>query len=262
MSEVDYYKVLGVSPEASQEEIKKVYRNLARENHPDHGGDETKFKEISEAYNTISDPDKRREYDFMRAGGGGAGFGNMRDFADMFGFGGSSPFGFRHQRPDPNRPIRGRDIKYAIEVPLKYFIFGGKLDFDLSYKEICNFCRGTGAEEARTCSTCGGTGQISRKTSDRGMYMVQTVPCVACAGRGSITTKACSKCENGSIRVDKTVNLDLPKNISDGHVVAKEGEGMSGLNGGPSGDLFVRLGIKLPREEELTDKQKKVLQSL
>lgn len=257
MIEKDYYKILGVSESATEDDIKKSYRKLAREFHPDHGGDEVKFKEISEAYSVISDPQKRQEYDFARSGnpfGGGLG--------DIFGaFGGGMPFGFG-QRRDPNRPMKGNDIKYGIEIPLKYFIFGGNIDFDLSYEDACTVCGGSGATEQEPCAACGGQGHTAHRSANGGVFMMQMVPCVACGGRGNIIKKRCTACANGSVRVTKKVDLDIPKNIKEGQIIVKPSEGFKGRNSGPNGDLFVQLSMKLPKEEELTSEQKKVLKAL
>lgn len=258
MIEKDYYKILGVSESATEDDIKKAYRQLAREFHPDHGGDEARFKEISEAYSIISDPQKRQEYDFAKNGnpfGGGLG--------DIFSAFGGMPhhFGFG-ARPDPNRPIKGNDIKYGIEIPLKYFIFGGNIDFDLSYEDACSVCGGSGAAEQEICTACGGQGHIAHRNSNGGVFMMQMVPCAACSGRGRLIKKRCGACSNGRVHVSKKIDLDIPKNIKEGHIIVKSSEGFKGKNSGPNGDLFVQLNIKLPKEEELTSAQKKVLKAL
>lgn len=252
----DYYKILGVEPTDSDDVIKKAYRKLALEHHPDKGGDTDKFKEISEAYSAISDPNKRKEYDFLRNGGGN--FGNLND---LFGFGGA-PFGFRQQRQDPNRPMRGQDIRYGIEAPINYFIFGGSLSFEIKYEDACPSCKGTGALESDPCASCGGRGQVSQTSSENGVFMMRSTPCAACSGRGFVVKNTCKECKNGSILINKKVNLDIPKGVGDGHIIVKEMEGMAGRNSGPPGNLFIKLGIKLPKEEDLTEEQAQVLKTL
>lgn len=257
--EKDYYKVLGVNESATDDDIKKAYRQLARELHPDHGGDEARFKEVSEAYSVISDPKKREEYDFSRSGNPFAGFGGL---GDIFGFGGGAPFGFSQQRQDPNRPMRGSDIRYSVEVPLQYFIFGGNINFDLTYEDVCALCGGSGASEQEPCGHCKGAGRVARKVSNGGVFMMHAEPCPVCSGRGRIIKKPCKACSGGSVQVSKSIELDIPKNSKEGHIITKPGEGFKGRNAGPSGDLFVRLSIKLPREEELTAEQRRVLKAL
>jgi molecular chaperone DnaJ len=256
MVDKDYYKILGVEPSDSDEVIKKAYRKLAVEHHPDKGGNSDRFKEISEAYSVLSDDSKRKEYDFTRNGGGM--FGNI---SDIFGFGGGMPFNFQ-QRPDPNRPMRGRDIRYGIEVPIHYFIFGGNLTFDISYEDICTSCGGTGALKSSTCTSCGGAGQMASSTMDNGMFMMRSTPCLACSGRGFTIDIKCSECQNGTVVKNKSIDVTVPKGVGEGHVIVKEGFGLSGRNKGPNGNLFVKLGIRLPKAEELTLDQIKVLKTL
>lgn len=257
MAEVDYYKILGVEESASDDDIKKAYRALAMQHHPDQGGDEAKFKQISEAYSVLSDPGKRQEYSYRKNGLGG--FGGL---ADLFG---GMPFGFgfgNPGRPDPNRPIRGQDLKHGIELSIAYFIFGGEFSFDINYNDICSGCGGTGAAESKECSACRGTGQVTRNSQERGIFMMHTLPCPACNGRGSVVIKPCVSCTDGSVAIHKTITLNIPKNIANGHVLRKEGMGTIGRRGGPAGDLYVQLQIRLPKEEELTSEQRRVLKSI
>jgi len=249
----DYYEILGVDKGAEQDDIKKAYRELSKEHHPDKGGDAERFKEISEAYSTLSSPEKRRDYDNpMRQMPGGFPFGNP------FG-GGRSPF----RTPDVNAPRRGRNIVLEHELPLHYFIFGGKFKANFSFRDACPDCSGTGAEEKETCSNCGGQGQVMESKQGQGVFIQSSRACPACMGRGFTAKKKCESCGGASSReVDKDITLEVPPNIREGMVVGATGEGHIGLNGGPNGDLAIKLYIKLPRAEDLTEEQREMLEGL
>jgi len=246
------YEILGVDKAAEPADIKKAYRALSMEHHPDKGGDEEKFKEINEAYSVLSDPEKRASYDNpMR---------NMGNpFEDMFRhFGGANP-----HRMGPNVPRRGRNIVLEHLTPLHYFIFGGKLKVNFSFRDACPDCSGTGAEEKETCGNCNGTGQIMQTQHSRGMTMRSSRACPKCMGRGFIASKQCTSCNGSASRaVDKNLVLDIPKAAGEGHVVGATGEGHTGLNGAPAGDLIVKLHMKLPKAEDLTEEQRKTLEEL
>ena len=248
----DYYSILGVDKAADPEAIKKAYRSLSKKHHPDHGGDEEKFKEINEAYSTLSDPRKRQAYDNPTPD---------FSFADIFNgpFGGRPPF----RQPDPNAPRRGRNIVLDMEFPIRHFIFGGKVKVKFSFIDPCPDCAGTGAEEKETCANCNGTGQVVEQKQGQGIFIQSSRACPVCSGRGFVAAKSCEPC-NGSGRrtVDKNVPMKIPKGSREGDVIGATGEGGIGLNGGPSGDLAVRLHIKLPNPDELTDEQRKVLEEL
>ena len=264
----DYYEVLGVSKGASEEEIKKAYKKLARKYHPDmNPGDkeaEEKFKEINEANEVLSDPDKKARYDQFGfagvdpsygagAGGGGgfsgfSGFGDMGDIGDIFssffgggGFGGSS-------RSNPNAPRRGQDIQTYVTIDFMDACNGKKVDVKLNRMEQCPDCHGTGSAAGSgtdTCPDCHGTGYV--KTAQRtplGMISSQR-PCSRCGGKGKIITNPCSACHGaGRVSVSKTVNVTIPAGIDDGQTLQVRGQGHSGLNGGPAGDLHVTVQVR------------------
>lgn len=248
-----YYEILGVSEEATKEEIKKAYRKLAIQYHPDKGeaDSDDKIKQINEAYDVLSNDDKRSRYDAERHG---SPFGSTI-FDDIFN-------SMHRRRRDPNAPVRGQDIKYLLKIPMRFFIFGGQYSFVLQYTAPCDRCSGTGAEERETCSECGGTGQMTYKQANNNGVFIRQVPCSNCGGRGFLITKRCGKCRNGKVDVDKEVVLDIDKNTPQGSVITKQGEGLSGKNGGPPGDLYIKLYFELPKEEDLTEEQREVLNTL
>lgn len=261
----DYYEVLGIQKGASESEIKQAFRKLSRQYHPDFNpGDkeaEEKFKEVNEAYEVLSDPDKKSRYDqFGHAGvdpsyGAGAGgyggftggFGDMGDIGDIFssffggGFGGSS-------RSNPNAPRRGQDIQTNINISFMEACQGKKVDINVNRMEKCSDCNGTGAaagSSPETCPECHGTGQV--KVAQRtpfGMISSQKA-CTRCGGKGSIINNPCSKCRGGGrVSVSKTISVDIPAGIDDGQTIRLSGQGHGGLNGGPSGDLHVTVSVR------------------
>ena len=243
----DYYEVLGLKKGASDEEIKKAFRQLAKKYHPDlNPGDkeaETKFKEVNEAYEVLSDKEKRQRYDqFGFAGvdpsygagapGGGGGFG---------GFGGG-------RVRDPNGPIRGEQRAAQITVSFMEAVKGCTREIKVSRLENCSECGGSGAKKGtnpETCPDCHGTGQVTvrRQTAIGVMQMQQ--PCARCGGRGRIIKEPCPKCGGkGRVKVNKTVTVNIPAGIDDGQTVAVRGQGDSGRNGGPAGDLRVTVSVR------------------
>ena len=206
-----YYQTLGVAEDATEDEIKKAYRKLARELHPDHGGDQEKFKEVSEAYTVLSDTQKRQEYDMSLMGGmPGGGFSDMFGFGDLFGFNNFM------RRSNPNAPRKGKDLKCEIELPLKYFILGGEHTFTLTYSDHCDKCNGTGAEKREACSSCRGTGHITSQSNRQGIAMMHTSPCPSCMGTGFRVVKKCDACHGGIVSKEKQTTISIPKGIRDG----------------------------------------------
>jgi molecular chaperone DnaJ len=271
----DFYAILGVSASASADEIKKQYRRLAKQYHPDSNAGDPKaaerFKEISEAYGTLGDPDKRKQYDEMRrlgafggfgtrpgggrpgasrpgagrpgAGTGGVefdigGLGGLGDlFSQMFGQGGSP--GARR----PRGPETGQSVERTVEVPFRTAATGGKVPVELDVQEECAVCRGTGGAPgatSRTCDECKGRGVIS---FGQGGFAVNR-PCPACMGRGTIPSERCPACSGaGQVRATRTVNITVPAGAESGLKVRLKGQGGKGANGGPAGDLIVTFQV-------------------
>lgn len=260
----DYYEVLGVSKGASADEIKKAYRKLAKKYHPDlnpddKAGAEAKFKEASEAYEVLSDPNKKARYDqFGHAGvdpnaaagyggGGFGGFGGFDDFdlGDLFGSffgGGGSP------RRNPNTPQRGRDIRMNIDLTFEEACFGTKKEITVSHMEECDACHGSGAAEGTQparCTACGGTGQVKavQRTPFGSMQTVRT--CEACGGKGTVINDPCKICRGeGSVRRSKKINVNIPGGIDNGMSLNVRGEGDIGKNGGQAGDILLTVRVK------------------
>jgi molecular chaperone DnaJ len=251
-SKKDYYEVLGVSRDASEEELKKSYRKLAMKWHPDRNPDnpeaEDKFKEAKEAYEVLTDANKRAAYDqYGHAGvdpsagaAGGAGFGNFSEtFGDIFGdiFGG----GGGRQR---SSVYRGADLRYNLEVALEEAARGTETRIRIPALESCGTCKGSGAKpgtQPTTCSACKGQGQVRMQ---QGFFSVQQT-CPKCQGNGKMITNPCGTCSgNGRIKQHKTLSVKIPAGVDEGDRIRLSGEGESGVNGGPSGDLYVSIQIK------------------
>lgn len=259
----DYYEVLGVSKGASEDEIKKAYRKEAKKYHPDlHPGDkecEMKFKEVNEAYEVLSDKQKRSKYDqfghagvdpnFNAGGGGfGSGFGGFGDFGDIFSdlFGGGfSGFGGGARR---NGPKRGRDIHYTVDITFEEAAFGCKKQINLTKQDVCDTCGGTGAKpgtHAETCSQCNGTGQVRTQQRTPLGYMTNITTCPKCGGKGKTIKEPCQACRGtGKTRKNKTLEINIVAGIDDGQMMQVTGQGEPGDNGGPNGDLLVTVRVK------------------
>ena len=258
----DYYEVLGVSKGASEDELKKAYRKLAKENHPDlHPGDkecEARFKEINEAYEVLSDSDKRAKYDqFGHAafdpnqgfgGGGFGGFEGFGGFGDIFGdiFGGFGGFGGGGR--NPNAPRKGDNLRATVNIKFEEAAFGVKKEVFVAKVEQCPDCKGTGCAEGTTaevCPDCKGTGSV--KTTQRTPFgMVQsTGQCPKCKGRGKIIHAPCMSCRGvGSVRRQHKVTVSVPAGIDDGQTISLRGQGNAGINGGPAGDLLITVLVQ------------------
>ncbi len=253
MSKRDYYEILGVKKDVNEADLKKAYRRLAMKHHPDRNTDnpdaEDQFKEAKEAYDVLSDPQKRSAYDQYghagvdpSMGGGGAGFSG--DFGDIFGdvfgdiFGGGRGGGGR------SRAYRGSDLRYNLELTLEEAVFGTEVSIRVPSLTNCKSCNGTGAKEGSTpstCTTCGGVGQVRMQ---QGFFSVQQT-CPNCHGQGKVISDPCGSCHGqGKVQEQKTLSVKIPAGVDNGDRVRLSGEGEAGENGGPSGDLYVQVQVK------------------
>ncbi len=255
----DFYQILGVSRDADSETLKRAYRKLARQYHPDinkEPGAEDKFKEIGKAYEALADPETRARYDqFGEAGLGGAAgmpdMGDMGGFADLFetffnGFGGQGPQGGgRNQRRGPQQ---GDDLRYDLNVDFKDAIFGQQKEIKIPHLETCEICKGSGSKPGtgpKTCTTCGGSGQVRRATRTPFGNFTQVAECPSCNATGQIISDPCSGCGgNGVKQVRKKLRINIPAGVDTGTKLRVSGEGNVGLKGGPPGDLYVFIKVK------------------
>ena len=260
----DYYEVLGVAKGASADEIKKAYRKITKANHPDlHPGDkecEERFKEANEAYEVLSDEEKRKKYDQFghaafdpNAGFGGGGFGGFGDLGDIFGdifgggFGGFGGFG-GGARSNPNAPRKGENLRVTLNITFEEAAFGCEKEITVPRIETCPDCKGNGCAPGATpevCPDCGGTGQV-RTTQRTPFGMAQSMsPCSRCRGTGKIIHQPCKNCRGaGTIRRQVKEKVSIPAGIDDGQAVSIRGKGHAGTNGGPAGDLLVSVNIR------------------
>ncbi len=254
----DYYEVLGVSRDATAEEIKKAYRKLAMKYHPDKNlGDkmaEEKFKEASNAYEALSDPEKRRAYNQRGMSGvrdmGFQGFTNFEDifgrFSDIFSndeFGGFEEF-FGGRSRSRARPQRGEDIRNKITIPFLDAAFGTKRQIQVSRSESCDTCRGTGGMGATRCPQCKGTGQMSR-ARQMGGFLNVGAPCNRCGGSGEVFQSTCNTCRGaGHVSQYRTIAVKILPGIADGTTLRLSGQGNSGPRGGPASDLYVTVQVQ------------------
>ena len=262
----DYYEVLGVSRSASEDEIKKAYRKLAKQYHPDlnpgNAEAEQKFKEVNEAYEVLSDSNKKARYDqFGFAGvdpnygagaGGGGGFGGFTDFdfgdlGDIFGsfFGGGFGGGARSSR---NGPQRGESIRAGVTVSFEEAAFGCEKEVTVDRVDQCPTCKGSGCESGTTpevCSQCGGTGTVQQRRQTPMGVFATTTTCPKCGGRGKIIHSPCKDCGGtGQQRKRKTIQVNIPAGIDNGQTISLRGQGNAGRNGGPAGDLLITVTVR------------------
>lgn len=262
----DYYKILGVEKTASPEDIKKAYYKLAHEHHPDKkGGDEAKFKEVNEAYQTLSDKDRRTQYDRFgtgfnggtQQGGGfnqqnvnwedimggmGGDFGNIEDIFEMFGGG----FGGGRRKPKDTR--KGRDLEMILELDLESILHAQDKEVIITKNSTCSRCEGTGAEpgtKVKECFTCRGTGRVQEIRKTFLGTISQYVVCPDCQGEGVKPEKACNVCHGeGRIKKEEKIRINIPAGVDNNQIIKVKGKGEAGKRGGEAGDLFIRLSIK------------------
>lgn len=255
----DYYEVLGVAKTASDDEIKKAYRQLAKKYHPDmNPGDkeaEAKFKEASEAYAILSDPEKKRQYDqfghaaFEQGGGGAGGFDfNMGDMGDIFGdiFGDLFGGGRSRQRTS-NGPMKGANLRTGIRITFEEAVFGTEKELELNLKDQCEKCHGTGAKpgtSAESCKKCNGSGQVTVTQQSLFGMVRQVRPCPDCGGTGKVIREKCPDCYgSGYITKKKKIQVSIPAGIDDGQSIRIRDKGEPGINGGERGDLLVEVAV-------------------
>lgn len=250
----DYYEVLGVSKGASDEDLKRAYRKLARKYHPDVNKDkdaEEKFKEVSEAYQVLSDSDKRARYDqFGHAGlgdqgAGFGGFGGMGGFEDLFDMMFNGGFSGRNTR---NSPRPGADLRYELNLSFKEAVFGTEKDIEIYRYEQCEHCNGSGAEpgsKVHTCDRCGGSGQVKQAQKTPFGQFVNVTTCDKCGGSGKVIEKKCSHCRGaGTTRRKRRIHLRIPAGVDNGSRLRVAGKGEAGERGGAYGDLYVFIRVQ------------------
>jgi len=260
----DYYEVLGISKGASEDEIKKAYKKMARKYHPDLNPDnkeaEEKFKEVNEAYEVLSDPNKKARYDqYGHAGvdpnfGAGAGFDGSFDFGDLgdifgnFFGGGFGGFGGGGRRTNPNAPQRGESIRLSLTISFEEAAFGCEKEVTVERMEQCGTCGGSGCAAGTTpevCPDCHGSGQVQvRRQTPMGVFATSS-PCGRCGGKGKIIHQPCPDCRGtGAVRKRKTIKASIPAGIDNGQTISIRSQGHAGKNGGPAGDLLITITVR------------------
>ena len=264
MANKDYYAALGLEKGASEADIKKAFRKLAIKYHPDKNQGnkeaESKFKEINEAYQVLSDPDKKAKYDmygtvdFDGSGFGSGGFGGF-DFSDMGGFGdifesffGGGGGGGRRR----NGPQRGSDLEYTINLTFEEAVFGVEKEISIDRSENCETCKGSGAKEGtskKTCPTCNGQGQVRVQRQTPLGSFVSTSTCNTCGGTGTVIEEPCTSCHGrGHVRKTRKIKVNIPAGVDTGNVMPLRGQGNHGTNDGPPGDLYVRINVSASKK--------------
>ena len=262
----DYYQILGVSRDVDKDELKRAYRRLARQYHPDvnkEAGAEDKFKEINRAYEVLSEPETRARYDrFGEAGVGGAAgasgfdYGDMGGFADIFetifsGFGGSAGTSGGQSRRR-NGPVRGDDLRLDLKLDFREAVFGGEKQIKIPHLESCATCNGTGAKPGtgvKTCGTCSGAGQVRRATRTPFGSFAQVTTCTTCNGTGQVIEEKCGTCHGaGRLQETKKLKITIPPGVDNGTRLRVSGEGDAGMRNGTPGDLYVYLFVEADKE--------------
>ncbi len=253
MSKRDYYEVLGLSKSATKDEIRKAYRSLSKKYHPDLNKDENaedKFKEVTEAYEVLSDDSKKANYDQFGHAGPSQGFGGGGFGGDGFGFEDifSSFFGGGGRRQDPNAPRKGNDLQYTMTIDFMEAVFGKSTEIEIPKEEECGTCHGSGAKKgtsAKTCSHCGGSGEISVTQDTPLGRMVNRRACHHCGGTGKIIPEKCATCRGeGKVKKMAKIKITIPEGVDDGQQLRVSGQGEPGVNGGPTGDLYIVFRVK------------------
>ena len=259
MANKDYYEVLGLQKGASDDEIKRAFRKLAIKYHPDknqgNAEAEAKFKEINEAYQVLSDPEKKARYDqfgsadFDGSGFGSGGFGGF-DFNDMGGFGdifetffGGGGSSSRRR----NGPVKGNDVEYTLNLTFEEAVFGVEKEITINRSENCETCHGTGAKAGtspKTCTKCNGTGQVRVQRQTPLGNFVSNSTCDRCGGKGTVVEEPCHTCSGkGKVRKSRKIKINVPAGVDTGNVMPLRGQGEHGSNGGPAGDLYIRINV-------------------
>lgn len=261
MAKKDYYEVLGVPRDATEDEIKKAYRQLVKKYHPDLNPDnkeecEAKLKEINEAYEVLSDPEKRAKYDRFghagvdpqSAGSYGQDFGGFGDFGDLFDdifdiFGG----GFTSSARRRQGPVRGADLRYDLTIDFREAVFGTEKEIQVRRTETCQTCHGTGAKPGTgkvTCPTCNGLGEVRYAQRTPFGQFIRTSTCTTCGGTGEIIKEKCSTCSGrGKVVKTRRIKVKVPAGVDTGSVISMRGEGEAGERGGPNGDLYIYINV-------------------
>ena len=259
MAKKDYYESLKLNHDATEEDIKKSYRNLAKQYHPDLNPEdpkaEAKFKEINEAYEILSNPERKAQYDRFghqdpSQGGfggfdfGGFGQGGVGDIFDMFFGGGVGGSAARNR----NAPLRGADLRYNLDITFEEAAYGCKREIEVNRTENCSECDGTGAKrgtQPKTCTACGGKGEVSYSQNTAFGRFVNVRACDACKGEGKITAEPCERCRGKKkVRKIRKISVTIPPGIDNGQAITLRGEGEPGERGGPGGDLYVYITVK------------------